>query len=127
MSADRYPSINVLGDALAPCSERPKTGFFRNGCCDTSDADRGIHTVCVQVTADFLTFSAAQGNDLSTPHPQHGFPGLKPGDRWCLCASRWREAHEAGKAPHVLLASTHQETLEIVELDVLRRYALDMN
>lgn len=127
MPTDKYPSVNVLGEALAACSERPKTGFFRNGCCDTSPADRGMHTVCVQVTADFLSFSAARGNDLSTPDPQHGFPGLKPGDRWCLCALRWREAHEAGKAPHVLLASTHRATLDVVPLDLLRRYALDMN
>jgi uncharacterized protein (DUF2237 family) len=122
-----YPSLNVLGDALLPCSTRPKTGFFRNGCCDTSDEDVGVHTVCVQVTAEFLAFSAQRGNDLSTPLPEHGFPGLKPGDRWCLCAARWKEAHDAGKAPHVLLGSTHQATLEIVPLELLRRHALDMN
>lgn len=121
------PSINVLGAALAPCSDRPKTGFFRNGCCDTSDEDHGVHTVCVQLTADFLSYSAARGNDLSTPAPEHGFPGLKPGDRWCLCASRWKEAYDAGKAPHVVLSSTHEATLEIVELELLTRYALDMN
>jgi len=121
------PSINVLGAALAPCSDRPKTGFFRNGCCDTSDEDHGVHTVCVQLTADFLSYSRARGNDLSTPVPEHGFPGLKPGDRWCLCASRWKEAYDAGKAPHVVLASTHEATLDIVDLELLTRYALDMN
>jgi uncharacterized protein (DUF2237 family) len=123
----RYPSRNVLGEPLIGCSDRPKTGFFRNGCCDSGDEDLGLHTVCVQVTADFLAFSAARGNDLSTPAPEHGFPGLKPGDRWCLCSARWKEAYDAGKAPHVVLASTHEATLEIVPLELLRRYALDMN
>jgi uncharacterized protein len=121
------PSINVLGGALASCSEAPRTGFFRNGCCDTDADDRGMHTVCVQVTADFLAFSAARGNDLSTPAPEHGFPGLEPGDRWCLCAARWKEAYDAGRAPHVLLASTHVDTLEVVPLELLTRFALDMN
>src|SRR5688572_5005870 len=121
------PSINVRGEPLGPCSDAPKTGFFRNGCCDTDDDDRGVHTVCVQVTADFLAFSAARGNDLSTPEPEFGFPGLKPGDRWCLCAARWLEAHEAGRAPHVVLGSTHHATLEIVPLELLTRFALDMN
>jgi len=122
-----HPSRNVLGQPLTPCSERPKTGFFRNGCCDTSDEDLGVHTVCVQVTAEFLTFSASRGNDLSTPFPTHDFPGLKPGDRWCLCAARWKEAYDAGKAPHVILSCTHEATLEIVPIELLRRYALDMN
>jgi uncharacterized protein (DUF2237 family) len=122
-----YPSKNVLREPLVTCSDRPKTGFYRNGCCDTGDDDRGVHTVCVQVTADFLAFSASRGNDLSTPAPEHGFPGLKPGDRWCLCAMRWKEAYDAGKAPHVFLASTHEATLEIVPLEALRSHALDMN
>jgi uncharacterized protein (DUF2237 family) len=123
----RYPSRNVLGEQLIGCSDRPRTGFFRNGCCDSGDEDLGLHTVCVQVTADFLAFSAARGNDLSTPVPEHDFAGLRPGDRWCLCAARWKEAYDAGKAPHVLLASTHEATLEIVPLELLRRHALDMN
>ena len=123
----KYPSTNVFGEPLTVCSERPKTGFFRNGCCDSGDEDRGLHTVCVQVTADFLAFSAARGNDLSTAAPEHGFAGLRPGDRWCLCAARWKEAYDAGKAPHVVLSGTHAATLELVPLDVLRRYALDMN
>src|SRR4051812_13030555 len=104
------PSRNVFGDELSPCSESPMTGFYRTGCCDTDDEDVGVHTVCVQVTADFLSYSAARGNDLSTPVPEHGFPGLKPGDRWCLCAARWKDAYDAGKAPHVYLTSTHEDT-----------------
>ena len=123
----RFPSLNVLGESLVSCSERPKTGFYRNGCCDSGDEDQGLHTVCVQVTADFLTYSASRGNDLSTAAPEHGFPGLKPGDRWCLCAARWKEAYDAGKAPHVVLGSTHEATLEIVPLEALRKLALDMN
>ncbi|MCW5574793.1 MAG: DUF2237 domain-containing protein, partial [Burkholderiales bacterium] len=97
---------NVLGDKLQPCSERPLTGFFRDGCCNTSPEDAGVHTVCAVMTAEFLEFSKARGNDLSTPVPEFGFPGLKPGDRWCLCAPRWREALDAGRAPRVVLAAT---------------------
>jgi uncharacterized protein (DUF2237 family) len=120
-------SVNVLGEALETCSERPLTGFFRYGCCNTSNDDRGSHTVCVQVTRDFLEFSRFRGNDLSTPRPEFGFAGLKPGDRWCLCAARWWEAHEAGMAPRVYLRSTHQRALEIVPLDVMRRFAADLS
>jgi len=118
---------NVLGEVLELCSTQPMTGFFRDGCCHTGREDVGSHTVCAVMTAGFLEFSKSRGNDLSTPRPEFGFPGLKPGDRWCLCAARWREAYEAGKAPHVVLGSTHEATLEIVPLDVLRKYALDMN
>ena len=119
------PSVNVLGDDLAPCSTDPMTGFFRNGCCDTSEADRGSHTVCAVMTAEFLEFSRARGNDLSTPRPEFGFPGLKPGDRWCLCAARFLEAYEAGQAPLVKLTATHKRALEIVPLDLLRERALE--
>lgn len=120
------PSINVLGDVLEPCSADPVTGFFRNGCCDTSEMDRGSHTVCAVMTAEFLAFSKAAGNDLSTPRPEFGFDGLKPGDQWCLCAGRFLEAWEAGQAPRVRLASTHRRALDIVPLDALRARALDL-
>lgn len=116
-------SKNVLGGPLRPCSLDPLTGFYRTGCCDTGAEDVGCHTVCVEVDARFLGFSLSMGNDLSTPRPEFRFPGLKPGDRWCVCAARWLEAHEAGCAPPVILASTHARSLEIVPLDVLRRYA----
>jgi uncharacterized protein (DUF2237 family) len=102
----RRPSRNVLGGPLAICSTQPVTGFFRNGCCDTSPEDVGSHTVCAVMTAEFLAFSKRQGNDLSTPRPEFGFPGLKPGDRWCLCAPRWQEALEANAAPRVVLRAT---------------------
>src|SRR5437762_371666 len=122
----RRPSRNVLGGRLLPCSEDPVTGFFRNGCCDTSAEDVGSHTVCAVMTAEFLAFSKAQGNDLSTPMPQYGFAGLKPGDRWCLCAPRWQEAFEAGKAPRVVLRATHQGALDHCSLADLKRHALDL-
>ncbi len=118
---------NVLGGLLEPCSMRPRTGFFRDGCCNTGPDDFGLHVVCAQMTAEFLAFSREQGNDLSTPMPAIGFPGLAPGDRWCLCAGRWREALQAGCAPPVVLGSTHEETLAVVPLDELRRHALDIN
>jgi len=120
----RQPSLNVLGGLLDTCSVNPMTGFFRNGCCDTSREDIGSHTVCVVMTAEFLAFSKAQGNDLSTPMPEFGFAGLKPGDRWCLCAPRWQEALEAGVAPPVVLAATHAATLEWVQLSDLTAHAL---
>ena len=119
------PSINVLGQPLQPCSTTPLTGFFRNGCCDTSAEDRGRHTVCAVMTAEFLALSKYLGNDLSTPRPDFGFVGLKPGDRWCLCASRFLQAHEEGAAPRVILAATHLRTLDIVPLEVLQEAALD--
>ena len=121
------PQRNVLGEALRECSQRPVTGFFRTGCCETSAADVGAHVVCAEMTADFLLFSKSRGNDLSTPVPDFGFPGLKPGDRWCLCAARWREAFDAGAAPRVVLAATHERALEYVALDDLKRYALDLS
>jgi hypothetical protein len=126
-AAAQGAGLSVFGRPLQPCSERPKTGFFRDGCCNTSAEDVGAHVVCVRVTAEFLTFSRERGNDLSTPVPQAGFPGLKPGDRWCLCAERWKEAYEAGCAPQVYLASTHERVLEYVSFDQLKRCALDLN
>jgi len=114
---------NVLGEALEPCCNNPVTGFYRNGCCETGPEDLGLHTVCAVMTEAFLAYSAAAGNDLTTPQPQYHFPGLKPGDRWCLCAARWKEALDAGMAPPVVLASTHEETLAIVTLGVLNDYA----
>ena len=119
--------LNVLGGPLLTCSDRPLTGFFRDGCCNTSDEDFGRHTVCVVLTAEFLAFSQARGNDLSTPRPEFAFPGLKPGDRWCLCAARWREALQAGVAPRVVLAATNEACLLIVGLDDLKRHAIDLN
>jgi uncharacterized protein (DUF2237 family) len=116
---------NVLGGELQPCSLAPVTGFFRNGCCETSHEDLGMHTVCAVMTADFLAFSKSAGNDLSTPMPEYGFPGLQPGDRWCLCAPRWKEALDAGAAPQLVLDATHEETLAIVPLGVLKDYAVE--
>ncbi|MFQ3679163.1 MAG: DUF2237 domain-containing protein [Pseudanabaenaceae cyanobacterium] len=118
-------SRNVLGTPLQTCSLAPRTGFYRNGCCDTGAGDMGVHVVCAQVTAEFLAFTKAQGNDLSTPQPVYDFPGLQPGDRWCLCAARWYEAHQAGVAPPVVLTATHAAALEYIPLDTLRQYALD--
>ncbi|MEM7058165.1 MAG: DUF2237 domain-containing protein [Pseudomonadota bacterium] len=120
-------SVNVLGEALHPCSMDPKTGFFRNGHCDTCDQDKGSHTVCAVMTAEFLEFSKAACNDLSTPRPEYAFAGLKPGDQWCLCAARFLEAYAAGKAPRVSLIATHQRALEIVPIEALREYALERN
>lgn len=107
---------------MLTCSVSPMTGFFRNGCCDTNEDDQGMHTVCAIVTEEFLEFSRERGNDLSTPRPEWGFPGLKPGDKWCLCAARWREAYEAGMAPRVVLEATHQNTLRVVDLGALKEY-----
>lgn len=118
---------NVLGGELETCSLSPKTGWFRDGCCNTGPEDRGAHVVCVRVTAEFLSFSKRAGNDLSTPAPHFGFPGLVPGDRWCLCATRWVEALEAGCPPLVYLRATHEGMLEHTTLEVLRRHAVEMN
>jgi len=118
--------INVFGERLQACSMEPVTGFYRDGCCSTGDEDRGRHVVCAEVTAAFLDFSKRMGNDLSTPRPEFGFPGLKPGDRWCLCADRWQEALEAGDAPRVVLGATHRLALEHVDLADLKRHALDL-
>ena len=118
---------NVLGEPLADCSTAPLTGFFRDGCCNTSEQDLGSHTVCVELTAEFLEFSRGRGNDLMTPRPEFDFPGLKPGDRWCLCAARWLEAHQQGMAPRVVLKGTHERALEVVGLDLLKKFAVDLN
>jgi len=123
----RQPQRNVLGGAIAPCSLEPITGFFRDGCCNTSPEDVGSHTVCVVLTAEFLAFSKARGNDLSTPRRELHFPGLKPGDRWCLCAPRWQEAFAAGKAPKVVLAATHEGALASAALGDLKAFAVDLN
>ena len=120
-----YPSINVFGKELEICCENPETGFFRNGMCDTCREDQGVHTVCILATEDFLKFSKSVGNDLSTPRPEFEFPGIKPGDRWCLCALRWQEAYEQGKAPPVFLQSTHERTLKLVEFNLLQQYAVN--
>jgi uncharacterized protein (DUF2237 family) len=116
---------NVLGEKLETCGTSPMTGFFRDGCCNTGPEDVGSHTVCVLITAEFLAFSKAVGNDLSTPMLQHGFPGLQPGDRWCLCAPRWQEALDAGHAPKVILAATHEGALAFCDLDDLKAHAVD--
>jgi uncharacterized protein len=117
---------NVLGGPLAVCGANPMTGFSRSGCCETSRLDHGSHTVCARLTEEFLEFSKEQGNDLSTPIPAHDFPGLKPGDRWCLCAARWQEALDAGVAPKVVLAATNQLALEVLSLDDLRAHAIEV-
>jgi len=121
----RRPSRNVLGGVLESCSVRPLTGFFRNGCCDTATEDAGSHTVCAVMTDEFLTFSQRAGNDLSTPHPEFGFDGLKAGDRWCLCAPRWQEALAAGQAPRVVLRATEAGALRWCALEDLKRFAVD--
>ena len=118
------PSLNVLGTPLVPCSHDPKTGWFRDGCCNTDDRDVGSHTVCCRVTTDFLRFLRGKGNDLMTPAPQFGFPGLKDGDQWCVCAGSWEQAYEAGKAAPVVLESTHQRALESTTLDHLLEHAI---
>jgi uncharacterized protein len=123
----KRPSRNVLGGVLENCSLKPMTGFFRNGCCDTGAEDVGSHTVCVVMTAEFLAFSKSSGNDLSTPMPDYGFPGLVPGDRWCLCAPRWQEALDADSAPRVVLRATHEGALEYCDLADLKRYAIDLS
>jgi uncharacterized protein len=117
---------NVLGEPLELCSLNPMTGFYRDGCCDTGREDVGSHTVCAVMTAEFLDFSKSRGNDLSTPLPELGFPGLKPGDRWCLCAPRWQEAFEARQAPRVVLRATHEGALSYCSLADLKRLALDL-
>jgi uncharacterized protein len=116
---------NLLGTELAVCSTSPMTGFYRDGCCNTGGQDAGVHVVCAQVTQEFLDFSVAQGNDLTTPRPEYGFPGLVDGDRWCVCASRWQDAYDAGFAPPVVLAATHARALEWCDRDALFAMALD--
>ena len=125
--ADREPTaFNVLGEPLEMCSTKPMAGFYRDGCCNTGQEDIGSHTVCAVVTAAFLDFSKLRGNDLSTPMPELGFPGLKPGDRWCLCAPRWQEAFEASQAPRVVLRATHEAALSYCSLADLKRLAVDL-
>jgi uncharacterized protein (DUF2237 family) len=124
MIMQKDPEINVLGAALASCSQDPVTGFFRDGHCNTCEADQGSHTVCAVMTAEFLAYSKYFGNDLSTPRPEYGFVGLKPGDHWCLCAGRFLQAHEEGCAPKVNLSATHARALEIVSLEILQAYQL---
>ncbi len=125
MSTNQKQAKNVLGGELEPCSTDPMTGFYRDGCCNTGGDDHGVHTVCAVVTDEFLEFSASVGNDLSTPMPAFGFPGLRDGDRWCLCAPRWQEALEAGRAPKVVLAATHVQTLEWCDKQALVDHAVD--
>ncbi len=120
-------ALNVLGGRLAPCGLDPMAGFFRDGCCNTGYEDLGIHVICARMTREFLAFSKRRGNDLSTPVTENGFPGLKPGDRWCLCAGRWKEALDAGVAPPVILAATHEEALAVVSLADLKRHAIDLS
>ena len=120
-------SVNVFDEELEACGHEPQTGFFRDGCCNTSKDDVGSHTVCVLTSREFLEYSRFKGNDLSTPAPQYGFPGLRPGDRWCLCAARWLEAYNQGMAPKVYLRRTHKKALEVVPIDVLREFAVDLN
>jgi uncharacterized protein len=122
-SQEKNLGRNVFNQPLVPCSFDPLTGYFRDGCCRTSEDDIGTHVVCAIMNDEFLAFSKSRGNDLSTPRPQWGFPGLSAGDHWCLCALRWQEAYQAGKAPQVILESTNRRVLEIVELDTLRKHA----
>ena len=124
---EQEPELNVFGERLQPCSTSPLTGFFRNGNCSTGPSDEGRHTVCAEMTEAFLAFSKSRGNDLSTPMPEYAFPGLKSGDRWCLVALRWVEALQAGMALRIILAATHQSVLHYVEIEVLRKYALDVS
>lgn len=118
---------NVFGEELETCSLSPMTGFFRDGCCKTDEQDVGLHVVCSEVTEEFLEFSKTAGNDLSTPRPEFDFPGLKPGDRWCVCALRWKEAMDNGAAPPVVLASTHESVLEIISIEDLKKHSLDLS
>jgi hypothetical protein len=124
---EQEPELNVFGQPLQPCSTNPVTGFFRTGNCSTGPADEGRHTVCAEMTDAFLEFSKSRGNDLSTPMPEYAFPGLKAGDRWCLVASRWMEALQAGMAPRIVLGATHQSVLRHIEIEVLKKYAIDLS
>jgi len=127
MSETQSVQRNVLGEPLKACGYDPMTGFYRDGCCHVGKEDMGVHAVCSEVTEAFLEFSSARGNDLSTPRPEFGFEGLRPGDRWCLCAARWKEAHDAGCAPRVVLQATHESMLEYADLAELKPYAVDLN
>ncbi len=123
----QHPAVNIYDEPLESCSDDPVTGFYRDGCCNTGKGDHGSHTVCVRVNQSFLDYSRSQGNDLTTPAPAHGFPGLKEGDKWCLCAARWLEAHEADCAPRVYVRSTHKRALEIIPMSVLSKHAADLS
>lgn len=127
MAIELDESLNVFGETLLPCSEDPITGFFRDGCCNTNDDDIGSHTVCIEITTAFLEYSRFKGNDLSTPVPEFGFPGLNQGDRWCLCAQRWLEAYHQNMAPRVHLMRTHQKALDIIPIELLKEFAIDLN
>ena len=122
---EKYPSINVYGKELETCCNKPKTGFFRNGMCDTCSEDVGVHTVCILATEEFLSFSKSVGNDLSTPNSDFKFSGVNPGDRWCLCALRWLEAYDQDNAPPLFLESTHENTLKLVDFNLLQKYAVN--
>ena len=124
---ERDESINVLGEPLQECGTRPMTGFFRDGSCNTCEEDVGSHTVCIEASEEFLQYSRFKGNDLSTPIPEYGFEGVKPGDGWCLCAARWLQAYEDKMAPRVFLMRTHKRALEVVPFELLKRYAADLN
>ena len=123
---DDKQQLNLFNEIIEECSREPLTGFFRTGCCDTSDQDLGSHTVCALMTEDFLKFSMSQGNDLSTPVPQYNFPGLKEGDRWCLCANRWLEAYEANSAPKIVAKATNIKALEIIPMEIIKGFAIDL-
>lgn len=120
-------SVNVLNEPLELCGDRPMTGFFRDGKCNTCEEDAGSHTVCIEANQQFLEFSRFKGNDLSTPIPEYGFEGLKPGDSWCLCAARWLEAYESNMAPRVYLMRTHKRALEVIPIELLKKFAVDLN
>jgi uncharacterized protein (DUF2237 family) len=124
---DMDESVNVLDEPLSMCGDNPVTGFFRDSKCNTCKDDVGLHTVCVEASTEFLEYSRFKGNDLSTPAPEFGFEGVKPGNTWCLCAARWLEAHEDGMAPRVYLTRTHKRTLEIVPFELLKKFAADLN
>ena len=127
MNPDKDEPLNLFGEPLMPCSTDPMTGFFRDGCCNTCNEDAGSHTICVEVSTEFLEYSRFTGNDLSTPHPEFGFPGLVDGDRWCLCADRWLQAFEKGMAPAVFLKNTHIKALEVVPMELLRDCAVKIS
>lgn len=127
MNTEQDESLNVFGEKLATCNEKPATGYYRDGHCNTCEQDVGSHTVCIEITKKFLEYSRFKGNDLSTPMPEYDFPGLLAGDAWCLCAARWLEAYEEGMAPRVHLMRTHQRALEIISMDILKELAVDLN
>ena len=124
---EQEKSLNVFGESLEPCNEEPATGFYRDGYCNTCAEDIGSHTVCAEMTTEFLEYSRFKGNDLSTPMPDYGFPGLQEGNAWCLCAARWLEAYKDGMAPRVHLTRTHQRALTVISIEVLKKFAVDLN